>query len=59
MVSVKGKYLTEFPHLLKELDNERNGDIDISKLHAGSNTDIYWHLRKLHSHHETRNSERP
>jgi hypothetical protein len=42
MVSVKGKYLIDFPHLLNELDNERNTDIDISKLKAGSNLDIYW-----------------
>ncbi len=42
MVSVKGKYLTDFPHLLEELDNEKNKDIDISELQAGSNRDIYW-----------------
>ena len=42
MVSVKGKYLADFPHLLEELDNERTKDIDISKLKAGSNIGIYW-----------------
>lgn len=42
MVSVKGKYLIDFPHLLKELDNEKNKDIDISELQAGSNIDIHW-----------------
>ena len=42
MVSVKGKKLIDFPHLLEDLDNERNKDIDISLLQAGSNIGIYW-----------------
>ena len=42
MVSVKGKYLTDFPHLLDEIDHEKNKDIDVSKIKAGSSKDIYW-----------------
>lgn len=41
-MSVKGKKLTDFPHLLKDLDNEKNKDIDINKLKAGSNIGINW-----------------
>lgn len=34
--------LIDFPHLLEELDNEKNKDVNISKLKAGSQICIYW-----------------
>lgn len=42
MVSVKGKKLTDFPHLIEELDKDKNKDIDINSLKAGSNIVLHW-----------------
>lgn len=50
-MSVKGKYLSDFHHLVKEVDYELNINIDISKISAGSHLKIWWICnKKLHKH---------
>ena len=36
-MSVKGKFLSEFPHIIKEIDLTKHVDLDTSKIQAGSN----------------------
>ena len=36
-ISVKGKFLTDFPEIVKDLDLSQHKDLDLSKIQAGSN----------------------
>ena len=50
-MSVRGKYLSDFPNLVDEVDYELNINIDISKITAGSHKKIWWVCnKKLHKH---------
>lgn len=42
MVSVKGKFLDEFPDIVAELDLSVHPNLDVSKIPAGSNTLLNW-----------------
>jgi len=42
MISVKGKYLSEYPELVSELDLLHKDDLEVYKIKAGSNTKLKW-----------------
>ena len=37
IMSVKGKFLSEYPDIVKEIDLTKHIDLDTSKIQAGSN----------------------
>jgi hypothetical protein len=41
-ISVKGKFLTDFPEIVKNLDLSQHKDLDLSKIQAGSNKILSW-----------------
>jgi hypothetical protein len=42
MTSVKGKFLSDFPNIVREIDLNKHTDIDVSKIQAGSNKILNW-----------------
>lgn len=36
-ISVKGKFLSDFPEVIKYIDLERHNNLDYTKIQAGSN----------------------
>ena len=40
--SVSGKFLINFPDLVKELDLEKHADLDINIIKAGSTKKLWW-----------------
>lgn len=50
-MSVKGKYLSDFPNLLNEFDYELNINIDVTTITAGSSLKIWWVCTKKNHKH--------
>eukprot|EP01083_Nonionella_stella_P270361 915457_1 len=46
----KDSLVVRFPHLFSELHSSKNGDIEISKIHAGAHRSVWWRCSKNQDH---------